>query len=598
MTTGDRPVGDPEPPPDRPADAGSRPSPLVRLRSSLLLKILAGLVVTVVGSSTVTAFLETRLTRDALDTQSRRITTGNLRVLKQAYAARERNLVVDLRNLEERMIGENLTLDDRVSVVDQLSGVYRTLELDVLEVVDSQGRTLDPPLRAPGAELASGATASTGEERAVTSRLLPTSDGGWVQGVVVPIRFGGDGYRLVGGYRFGDEYAFRLRGALGELGHVVLVVQDRVVGSTLVQPVALPPGVARAGDPLPMSPVAETIGGDDILVAYSPLRRAGSVEGALGVFLDDPGVPLDGALGDARLVAGIVLALLSLLVGWLFFRALVRPLFALKDTAGRIADGDLEAPFAAAGSDEVAELARSLERMRLELRSQLGIIGEQADALQHSSHRIVAAQDEERHRLARDLHDGIQQHLVVLRMGFGMAKEAAERVPETASRSLGELGSELDSVIERLREVSHDLYPSILVDRGLAAALRSSLGRLPLCARLVCSPDPLPRLPPEIESGAYFLVSEAVANALKHAAAGELRIILDLTDTDLRVAVRDDGHGFDTGSSRARGGLLHMEDRARSFGGTLDIRSAPGAGTEVMASFPLRRPVADVAPTA
>ncbi|MGH9153923.1 MAG: histidine kinase, partial [Acidimicrobiales bacterium] len=272
---------------------------------------------------------------------------------------------------------------------------------------------------------------------------------------------------------------------------------------------------------------------------------AGSVPGAFGVLVDDPGKPLDRALADARLIAAALLAVLSLLVGWLFFRALVRPLFALKDTAGRIAAGDLEATFEPAGSDEVADLARSLERMRTELRAQLDLIAEQAEALRNSSHRIVAAQDEERHRLARDLHDGIQQHLVVLRMGFGLAKEAAERTPGPAARSLDELGAELDAVIERLREVSHDLYPSILVDRGLAAALRSAVGRLPVPARLACRPDPLPRLPPEIESGAYFLVGEAVANALKHAGAGAITIDLELGESELRVAVRDDGRGFD-----------------------------------------------------
>ena len=570
-----------------------------RVRSSLLLKILAGLVLAVVGSSTFTALVERGLTGDALDAQSRRTTAGNLRVLEEAYAERERTLVGDLRNLEQTLDNEGLTDPSRrVELINELSGTYRNFELDVLEVVDAAGRPLDPPASAPGVGLAPGATATPRGRPKVSSRLLPTVDGGWVQTVFVPIGTGADApFLLVGGYRFGDEFAYRLRGRLGELGHVVLVAEDRIVGSTLLDPPELPPGVDRRGGRLPTTPVAERIDGEDSLVAYRSVRRGTGLQGALGVFLDDPGTPLDRDLAEARLVAGTLLAVLSLLVGWLFFRALVRPLFALKDTAGRIAEGDLEASFQAAGSDEVADLARSLERMRLELRAHLDLIAEQAEALRVSSHRIVAAQDEERHRLARDLHDGIQQHLVVLRMGFGLAKDSAERAPDSVVRSLGELGTELDAVIQRLREVSQDLYPSILVDRGLAAALRSSVGRLPVAARLVCSPDPLPRLPPEIESGAYFLVSEAVANVLKHACAGEITISLGLTDSDLRVAVRDDGRGFATEGSGRRGGLLHMQDRARSFGGSLEIHSEPGAGTEVVATFPLRRP-ADVAPTA
>ncbi|HVM03851.1 MAG TPA: histidine kinase [Acidimicrobiales bacterium] len=576
------------PPPGR--EPGT--SLFARVRSSLLLKILAGLVLAVVGSSTLTALVETSLTRDALDTQSRRITAGNLRVLEEAYAERERTLVGDLRDLGQTLDNEGLTdRSRRVDLVNQLSGKYRNLELDVLEVVDAVGRPLDPPASAPGVELGPGATVTAPGRPKVSSRLLPTADGGWVQAVFVPIGTGADApFLLVGGYRFGDEFAYRLRGGLGELGHVVLVAEDRIAGSTLLDPPELPPGVGRPGGRLPQSPVAERVAGEDSLVAYRLVRRGTGAQGALGVLLDDPGAPLDRDLAEARLVAGALLAGLSLLVGWLFFRALVRPLVALKDTAGRIAEGDLEASFRAAGSDEVADLARSLERMRLELRAHLDLIAEQAEALRLSSHRIVAAQDEERHRLARDLHDGIQQHLVVLRMGVGLAKDSAERAPDTAVRSLGELGSELDAVIQRLREVSQDLYPSILVDRGLAAALRSSLGRLPLAARLVCSPDPLPRLPAEIESGAYFLVSEAVSNVLKHAGAGQIAISLVLTESDLRVAVSDDGRGFATDGAGRRGGLLHMQDRARSFGGSLEIRSEPGAGTEVVATFPLRRP--------
>jgi signal transduction histidine kinase len=275
------------------------------------------------------------------------------------------------------------------------------------------------------------------------------------------------------------------------------------------------------------------------------------------------------------------------LLGWLGFRVVVGPLVHLTATAGRIARGDLDATFAGRGSDEVAVLAQSLERMRLELRSQLDTIAEQAGVLQDSSQRIVAAQDEERHRLARDLHDGIQQHLVVLRMGFGIATEAAARAPESLHASLHDLSRDLDSVIERLREVSHDLYPSILVDRGLGAALRSLLGRLPISASLVSIPDPLPRLAPEVESGAYFLVSEALANALKHAGASEITVRIELAVAWLVVEVIDDGRGFATSTQTRHGGLLHMEDRARSFGGELTIESSPGQGTRVRATFPI-----------
>jgi signal transduction histidine kinase len=152
---------------------------------------------------------------------------------------------------------------------------------------------------------------------------------------------------------------------------------------------------------------------------------------------------------------------------------------------------------------------------------------------------------------------------------------------------LADLAAQLDRTIEGLREVSHDLYPAILRDRGLAAAVRSYAGRLPLESRLAMSPDPLPRLAPDVESAAYFLMCEAVTNALKHSRADELTVTLAVEDGHLRVGVADDGQGFDTSAGTRHGGLLHMEDRARSFGGDLRIESAPGAGTTVVATFPL-----------
>ena len=160
--------------------------------------------------------------------------------------------------------------------------------------------------------------------------------------------------------------------------------------------------------------------------------------------------------------------------------------------------------------------------------------------------------------------------------------------PTPPAEAFETFGTELDHVIQQLREVTHNLYPSILIDRGLVAALHSYVGRLPVSADLTCLPDDLPRLAPEIESGAYFLIGEAVTNALKHAEASRIEISLAVRDEWLEVTVSDDGRGFLAGEGIRRGGLLHMEDRARSFGGQLAITSSPGKGTTVIATFPLR----------
>lgn len=584
MTTGVRPpLPQQAPAPPRLTD------PVSKLRSSLLLKILAGLMAALVGSSAFTAFLEGRLTRSALREQARRVTSSNLRVLTQAYGERERTLIRSLRNLSQSLTaGQLVEPGRRNDLIAELGRSNRNLELGLLQVVGPDGVPLNPPAGV-GEQLDRPPVVTPADRRTPASRLLATTTGQWVQTVTVPIGPGADSPVLVGGYLFDDAFAYGLRRQLDDVGDVVLVADWRVVGATLVDGPTLPPGFDAKRRRLPTRPVVARLQSADNLIAYRQVGGSGGgVVGALGVSLADPAAPLDRALARTRLLAGAVLAAIVLIVGWLFFRILVRPLVQLTATARRIAHGDLEASFAVAGSDEVAILSQSLERMRRELRTQLELIADQAAGLRHSSQRIVAAQDDERHRLARDLHDGIQQHLVVLRMGFGMVTEAAERQPATVHASLEDLGAELDSVIERLREVSHDLYPSILVDRGLAAALRSCLGRLPLPARLLCLPDPLPRMPAEIESGAYFLVSEALANALKHAAASEITVRLEVADRWLVVSVGDDGRGFAAATQARNGGLLHMDDRARSFGGELTIETAPGSGTVVRATFPIR----------
>ncbi|HET7487772.1 MAG TPA: histidine kinase [Acidimicrobiales bacterium] len=550
----------------------------------MLVKFLAALVVAIVGSSTLTAFLASRLTEAALRRQATRVTLTSLRTLTQEYGERDARLQTALVSLREYIAKHYLDqAPERADLVAELGRQKANLGIQLLQLLHDDGTPLDPEASV-GSSLLRRLPVAPDDRRSSVNRLVATEDG-WMESVTVPVYTTPPLY-LVGGYSFDDTLAYSLRQKLSDIGHVVLVADGKLAGSTLTHPDVKPPG--QRGSGLPTRPATIKIDGSDNLVAYQVIGGvSGGATGALGVSLTDPEGPLDRSLAQTRFLAAALLAAGAVGLGWMFFRILVRPLVALTATATSIAGGDLEASFAAPGNDEVAVLAQSLERMRLELRAQLDLIATQASNLRDSSQRIVAAQDEERHRLARDLHDGIQQHLVVLRMGFGLVTEAADRAGDTVHRSLQELSAELDSVIEQLREVSHDLYPSILVDRGLAAALRTSLARLALPATLVCTPDPLPRLPAEVESGAYFLISEALTNALKHAGASELTVRLTADDAWLSVEVSDDGRGFTPDGTR-NGGLLHMEDRARSFGGDLSIRAAPGVGTVVRARFPIR----------
>jgi len=394
---------------------------------------------------------------------------------------------------------------------------------------------------------------------------------------------------LIAGYEFWDPFAYRLRKQIGSLDHIVLVARGQMAGSTLSEQPRSPPAQDEKTREVPREPTVVKLGGTRSMIAYTPVSRSSDdAGGAIGVVLTDPTGTLDRSLAQTRLVSALLSAMVALGLGWLLFRALIRPLVHLAATAGQVAGGDDDASFRVGGGDEIAMLAGSLEHMRVELQSRLDTIAAQAAELRESSQRIVAAQDGERHRLARDLHDGLQQQLVVLRMQVGMLEDGGS--PAGSDAAFEQVGEQLDQVIEQLREITHDLYPSILLDRGLAAALRSFVGRLPVSGNLRCDPEELPRLAPELESAAYFLLGEAVTNALKHAGATSIDLHLTLSDAWLEVSVADDGRGFVIDGHRRRGGLLHMEDRVRSFGGTLDISSTPGRGTRVVATFPARMP--------
>jgi len=539
-------------------------------------------------STGVTALVASRLTSAALHKQAARTARSHLSVLQEAYTDQERALVVNTRNLAENLLSRGLLEPQRrPDLIAELGRASGNLELGILRVLDAGGRDLSPPIGI-GATL--DAPSAAPEERVSldpASRLLRTTDGRFVQAVPVALGNGPNRLILIAGYEFWDPFAYRLRKLIGSLDHIVLVAGGHMAGSTLPEQPADPPAQERDSREVPRSPKVVKLDGTRSLVAYTSVSRSPDdpVGGALGVVLTNPTGALHDSLAQTRLVSAIFSALVALGLCWLLIRALIRPLVELAGTARQVAGGDDDASFQMGGGDEIAMLAGSLEHMRVELQARLDTIASQAEELRESSQRIVAAQDGERRRMARDLHDGLQQQLVVLRMQVGMLEDGP------GDSGLSRLGEQLDSVIEQLREVTHNLYPSILVDRGLTAALHSYVGRLPVSVRLTCEPETFPRLPPQLESAAYFLLGEAVTNALKHAGASTIELNLTLAEDWLHLSVADDGHGFVLDGQGRRGGLLHMDDRVRSFGGTLSITSAPGEGTRVSASFPNRAPV-------
>jgi PAS domain S-box-containing protein len=199
-----------------------------------------------------------------------------------------------------------------------------------------------------------------------------------------------------------------------------------------------------------------------------------------------------------------------------------------------------------------------------------------------SRRRLVKAGDEQRRRLERNLHDGAQQRFVSVALTLGLARARVSERPEAAGELLDAASRELHTALEELREIARGLHPAILTDRGLRVALEALAERLPVAVELDV---PGERLPDHVEATAYYIVSEALTNVVKHAEASEARVTIRRDGAMLRCEVADDGRG---GADPAAGtGILGLRDRAEAAGGTLSLTSAAGAGTTLTAALPL-----------
>ena len=211
------------------------------------------------------------------------------------------------------------------------------------------------------------------------------------------------------------------------------------------------------------------------------------------------------------------------------------------------------------------------------------------EELRASRARIVAAGDDERRRLERNLHDGAQQRLVSLSLALRLAETRLQSDPGGAAQTLAGAREELGQALEELRELARGIHPAILTDRGLGAALEALASRAPLPVEIEHRAE---RLPTSVEVAAYYVVSEALANVAKYADATNVRIFVGRENGAARVLVSDDGVG---GANPADGsGLRGLADRISALNGTLDVESPPGAGTIVRAEIPfpdtLRQP--------
>lgn len=262
-------------------------------------------------------------------------------------------------------------------------------------------------------------------------------------------------------------------------------------------------------------------------------------------------------------------------------------LTAGDDVVGRIECG-LKPRRSWTTSDD--DLLKSLARQAaMAIRSSLLAeqLAERLEELAASRARIVRAEDAERRRIERNIHDGIQQDLVALMANLGLARAQLARDPSAVDASLARLQEDARAALAELREIARGIHPPVLTDRGILEAIEARTARMPLGVGFEIDRNlDGARFPGDVEAAAYFLVCEALTNAAKHSGVQEAKVRITRSDEGLLVEVVDHGRGFDPQRAQ-RSGLSGIADRVEALGGKFQVRSAPGSGTVVSAALPV-----------
>jgi signal transduction histidine kinase len=200
-----------------------------------------------------------------------------------------------------------------------------------------------------------------------------------------------------------------------------------------------------------------------------------------------------------------------------------------------------------------------------------------------SRRRLVEAQDAERRRIERNLHDGAQQQLIALAIQLGLLAESADD-PDLVRQAIPDLKAQLSTALDDLRALARGIYPPLLAEQGLVMALRAQAARSPV--PVVLEADEVGRYPQDAESTVYFCTLEALQNVAKHAKASAVTVRLSGSGEVLEFSVSDDGVGFPAAATHHGSGLQGMSDRLAAHGGTLTVRSRPGQGTTITGRLP------------
>jgi signal transduction histidine kinase len=240
-----------------------------------------------------------------------------------------------------------------------------------------------------------------------------------------------------------------------------------------------------------------------------------------------------------------------------------------------------------AGLADQAGLVLRGARLRAELSRRFEELSGRAAELRESRQRLVDAHDAERSRLERDIHDGAQQHLVALAVNLRLAHTLMERSPERAAEILAQQQSAAVETVDTLIGLSRGIYPHLLSEKGLPAALRSAVESSPMSVEV--TERGVGRYPASVEAALYFCSLEALQNAAKHSGSRSVRVHLDDGSELLTLTVEDDGIGFEPAASSGGAGLANMRDRIEAVGGTLRLDSRAAAGTRITAALPIAR---------
>jgi signal transduction histidine kinase len=327
--------------------------------------------------------------------------------------------------------------------------------------------------------------------------------------------------------------------------------------------------------------------GEKMALAYAPLDPGPNWH----VILEEPWSEISSPVlrySQAMPLVAALAAVVALLTLYYGVRSLVQPLRALTRRAEQLAWGDFDAASTPVGGvEEIEDLRRTMDQMARRIQ-----------AYQRGMHSYIAAitegQEEERKRLARELHDETAQALIALGQQVEMASKLLAASPERAAERLQVVRKMLSEAVEGVRRFSRDLRPIYLEDLGFVPALEMLAGEARQRQGLVVefrTTGPVRRLPPEMELAAYRIVQEALHNVLQHAQASHAWVEVRFEPQALVLRVRDDGKGFeapdlpDALAREGHFGLMGMQERALLYGGTLTIQSAPDRGTEITVRF-------------